>query len=83
MEQGSKVNKVEDALFADQHPNSPGKSCVILHGASAFSSPPKESGPTLCGDESSDPELMSKLGAILQYDSGMKLYVHQINMSSL
>ena len=33
----------------------------------------QESGPTLCGDEFSDPVLMNKLGATLQMDSGKKL----------
>lgn len=33
----------------------------------------QETGPTLCGDEGSDPDLMKKLEATLQQDSGKML----------
>ena len=63
----------KDALHFDKHSNSAGELDNAGFGEVSLFLTLQEMGPTLCGDEKSDPELMTKLGAKLQLDSGQKL----------
>ena len=57
------------ALPSHQHPDPTGESTSVPLTVLLMPFPAQESGPTLCGDELSDPALMDQLGASLVEDS--------------